>query len=56
MDKKPDDVVSVPCWALKFILDHGCFQDDGPFPEGWSSPAMKHALEAIDAAIKKDRP
>jgi hypothetical protein len=50
LDKKPDDVVSVPRWALEFILRRGCFLDDGPAPEGRPSPEMREALEAIEAS------
>lgn len=37
----------VPRWALDFVLDRGCFQDEGPAPEGWSSDEMYRALETL---------
>lgn len=44
------ETVLVPRWALEFILENGCFQDVGPHPEGWSSEAMRRALDELRRA------
>lgn len=47
-----DETVEVPRWALEFILEHGCFQDEGPYPEGWASDEMRIALSALTVALE----
>ena len=48
-----DDKVEVPRWAIEFILDYGCFQDEGPPPEGWASGEMRRA---VPFAVAAERP
>jgi hypothetical protein len=43
--------VSVPRWALEFVMDRGTFQDKGPWGEGWASPEMRRAKDAIESAL-----
>jgi hypothetical protein len=45
------ETVTVPRWALEFILRGGYFWDDGPSGEGWPSPEMDRALEALNSAL-----
>lgn len=42
-----DESVSVPRWALEFVLENANFQDEGPWPEGWPSPQMEKAIKAL---------
>lgn len=32
------ETVTVPCWALAFVMDNADFLDDGPLGEGWKKP------------------
>jgi hypothetical protein len=43
-------MVEVPLWALKFVLDNGDFWDEGPRDEGWPSDKMSEALRALENA------
>jgi hypothetical protein len=52
MDKKPDDVVSVPRWALEFIMENASLCDEGVSQEGWPSAKMRKAREAVEAALQ----
>lgn len=45
------ETVTVPCWALAFVMDNADFLDDGPLGEGWKSPEMKRAMEALEGAL-----
>jgi hypothetical protein len=47
-----DDMISVPRWALEFILERADFADRGPAGQGWSSEEMKRAQEALEKAFK----
>lgn len=44
--------VTVPLWAIKFIIDHADLCDDGPYGEGWRSEKMALAQEAVEAAME----
>lgn len=46
-----DDMISVPRWALEFILQHADFADEGPYGEGWRSEEMRRAQEALENAV-----
>ena len=46
-----DESVSVPRWALEFVLENANFQDAGPCPEGWSSPQMEKAIKALEDVV-----
>lgn len=43
--------VTVPRWAVEFILERGNFQDEGPWGEGWPSAKMQKSLDALDEAL-----
>jgi hypothetical protein len=51
-DKTDIKMISVPLWALEFIMAHADFVDDGPVGEGWKSDEMNRAIEALENAIK----
>jgi hypothetical protein len=51
MADKSDMTVVVPVWALAYVMNHAYFQDEGPSPEGWSSPKMEAACDALEAAL-----
>jgi hypothetical protein len=44
-------MATVPVWALAYVMNHANFQDEGPVPEGWSSPKMQAACDALEAAL-----
>jgi len=46
--------VTVPRWALEFIMQNASFWDEGPAGEGWSSPEMARATEALEVALRDD--
>lgn len=52
MAERDMSLVSVPKWALEFVLERGSFQDEGPVPEGWSSTEMDAAIKLLEAALK----
>lgn len=43
--------VTVPRWALEFVMDRADFVDEGPRDEGWRSYEMKRATDALEAAL-----
>jgi hypothetical protein len=47
-----NDMITVPRWALEFILQHADFADEGPYGEGWCSEEMSRAQEALERALK----
>jgi hypothetical protein len=50
MDKT--EMVSVPRWALEFVMERADFWDSGPPGEGWPSDKMVEATEALEAALR----
>ena len=48
-----DDSVSVPRWALEFVLENANFQDEGPPGEGWRSDEMEKAVSALTERLQK---
>ncbi|WP_146090445.1 hypothetical protein [Rhodopseudomonas palustris] len=46
------ETVSVPRWALQFIMENANFQDEGPVGDGWPSQQMSAATAALDDALK----
>lgn len=51
MDNDDKRTVEVPAWALRFVLNHADLADDGPHGEGWMSPEMRAAHDALEAAL-----
>lgn len=47
-----EEDVTVPRWALQFVMDHADFWDEGPRGEGWRSAAMEQATNALEEALK----
>ena len=47
-----DDSVSVPRWALEFVLENANFQDEGPTGEGWCSDEMEKAVSALNDSLR----
>ena len=45
--------VTVPRWALQFVMDYACFQDRGPDGEGWRSDEMERATDALERALEE---
>jgi hypothetical protein len=46
------ETVTVPRWALEFVLDKADFCDAGPPGEGWYSGCMREAKAALEAALE----
>lgn len=45
-------MVSVPRAALEFVLENASFWDCGPSDEGWPSPEMRAAEDALRNALR----
>lgn len=50
MDKA--EMITVPRWALDFVMENADFWDEGPQGEGWRSQEMVEATEALEKAIR----
>ncbi len=46
------DLVTVPRWALTYVLEHAAFDDEGPYEEGWRSEKMKRAVDALEESLR----
>lgn len=45
--------VTVPLWALKFILENANFRDEGLGGGGWESDEMGRSRIALEQAMKE---
>ncbi len=48
LSEEDAETVTVPRWALAYILDHADFDDRGPYQEGWRSTKMQQAVDALE--------
>jgi hypothetical protein len=49
-----EETVTVPRWALEYVLDNAGFFDGRTVGGGdWASPEMTRAKDALDAALEK---
>lgn len=43
--------VTVPRWALEYLMEHGRFEDEGPVDYPFMSKEMREAHEAVSDAL-----
>ena len=48
-----EPAVTVPRWALQFVMDNACFWDKGPPGEGWRSDEMSRATDELEKALEE---
>ncbi len=48
-----EPTVTVPRWALQFVMDNACFWDKGPTGEGWRSEEMRRATDELEKALEE---
>ena len=52
MSENEGGMVSVPRWALEFIMANANLSDEGPSGEGWPSAEMEKARDAITRSLE----
>lgn len=51
----PDlETVTLPRWAIEYILDNATLWDEGPAAAGWKSNWMSIAHNVIERALARD--
>jgi hypothetical protein len=48
-----EETVTVPRWALQYVLDNALFWDEGEPSGGFRSRKMERAKNALDEAMEK---
>jgi hypothetical protein len=51
--KMKSETVTVPKWALEYILEEADFANCGPTGAGWRGTAMKEAVRVIEKAMEE---